>query len=158
VVGTVLAWATLESTGTLWLAFIVTRLIGFIVGAFIQRTVIQPIRVRAARRMTCMFTPLPQSQVSDLDQGPANRSRSVNLSPCSEREQSLPLGPFQPRNLIFLSSRALVASKNFSSSSTARARRCRMPCKSPSKGARSGSVELHRLCPLFADRTQEDGK
>ena len=89
-VGTVLAWATLESTGSLWLAFIVARLIGFIVGAFIQRTVIQPIRVRAARRMTCMFTPLPQSQVSDLDQGPANRSRRVNLSPCSEREQSLP--------------------------------------------------------------------
>ena len=89
-VGTVLAWATLESTGSLWLAFIVARLIGFVVGAFIQRTVIQPIRVRAARRMTCMFTPLPQSQVSDLDQGPANRSRRVNLSPCSEREQSLP--------------------------------------------------------------------
>jgi hypothetical protein len=57
-----------------------------------------------------------------------------------------------------LSSRALVASKNFSSSSTARTGRCRMSCKSPSKGARSGSVELHRLCPLFADRTQEDGK
>jgi hypothetical protein len=34
VVGTVLAWATLESTGSLWLAFIVARLIGFIVGAF----------------------------------------------------------------------------------------------------------------------------
>jgi hypothetical protein len=30
VVGTVLAWATLESTGSLWLAFIVARLIGFI--------------------------------------------------------------------------------------------------------------------------------
>jgi hypothetical protein len=29
----VLAWATLESTGSLWLAFIVARLIGFIVGA-----------------------------------------------------------------------------------------------------------------------------
>ena len=200
-VGTVLAWATLESTGSLWLAFIVARLIGFVVGAFIQRTVIQPIRVRAARRMTCMFTPLPQSQVSDLDQGPANRSRRVNLSPCSEREQSLPrtemrddtpdgrpcrprkhlrnqreqtlsnrasgpcsrhhhslfacadeevlyrecffivliasLGPFQPRNLIFLSSRALVASKNFSSSSTARARRCRM-----SKSADSSVINL----------------
>jgi branched-subunit amino acid ABC-type transport system permease component len=47
VVGTVLAWATLDSTGSLWLAFIVARLTGFIVGAFIQRTVIQPIRVRA---------------------------------------------------------------------------------------------------------------
>ena len=221
-VGTVLAWATLESTGSLWLAFIVARLIGFVVGAFIQRTVIQPIRVRAARRMTCMFTPLPQSQVSDLDQGPANRSRRVNLSPCSEREQSLPrtemrddtpdgrpcrprkhlrnqreqtlsnrasgpcsrhhhslfaradeevlyrecfsivlivsLGPFQPRNLIYCLQERWWLSKNFSSSSTARTGRCRMSCKSPSKGARSGSVELHRLCPLFADRTQEDGK
>ena len=155
--------------------------------------------VALPRRRQRSYRDLPQSQVSDLDQGPSNRSRLVNLSPCSEREQSLPrtemrddapdgrpcrprkhlrnqrehtlsngasgprsrhhhslfacadeevlyrecfvivliasLGPFQPRNLIFLSSRALVASKNFSSSSTARAGRCRMSCKSPSKGA-----------------------
>jgi hypothetical protein len=43
--------------------------------------------------MTCMFMrvilPLLQSQVSDLDQGPSNRSQHVNLSPSPEREQSL---------------------------------------------------------------------
>src|ERR1700730_16951990 len=35
-VGTVLAWATLQSTGSFWLAFIVAPLIGLILGALIQ--------------------------------------------------------------------------------------------------------------------------
>src|SRR5437879_13492292 len=42
-VGTVLAWATLQSTGSFWLAFIVAPLIGFILGAIIQQMVIKPI-------------------------------------------------------------------------------------------------------------------
>src|SRR6266545_3066613 len=47
-VGTVLAWATLQLTGSFWLAFLVAPLIGFILGALIQRTVIQPIHNVAA--------------------------------------------------------------------------------------------------------------
>ena len=47
-VGTVLAWATLQSTGNFWLGFIVAPLIGFILGALIQRAVIQPIHNVAA--------------------------------------------------------------------------------------------------------------
>ena len=41
-VGTVIAWFTLEATGNFWLGFIVAPLIGFILGALIQRVVIQP--------------------------------------------------------------------------------------------------------------------
>src|ERR1700738_698102 len=37
-IGTVLAWATLQATGSFWPAFIVAPLIGFILGALIQRT------------------------------------------------------------------------------------------------------------------------
>src|SRR5246127_2295483 len=51
-VGTVLAWFTLELTGNFWAAFLVVPLIGFILGALIQHVVIQ-LRVngdtRAAR-------------------------------------------------------------------------------------------------------------
>ena len=54
-VGTVLAWFTLESTGSFWLAFIVAPLIGFILGALIQRVVIQPIRNVAALSIVATF-------------------------------------------------------------------------------------------------------
>src|SRR5262245_1065133 len=54
-VGTVLAWATLQSTGNFWLAFIVAPLIGFILGALIQRTVIQPIHNVAALSIVATF-------------------------------------------------------------------------------------------------------
>src|SRR6201993_4356388 len=54
-VGTVLAWATLQSTGNFWLAFIVAPLIGFILGALIQRMVIQPIRNVAALSIVATF-------------------------------------------------------------------------------------------------------
>src|SRR5580692_10868874 len=47
-VGTVMAWFTLELTGNFWAAFLVVPLIGFILGALIQRIVIQPIRNVAA--------------------------------------------------------------------------------------------------------------
>src|SRR6478672_13889126 len=47
-VGTVLAWFTLEETGHFWLGFIVAPLIGFVLGTLIQRIVIQPIRGVAA--------------------------------------------------------------------------------------------------------------
>ena len=42
-VGTVLAWFTLEATGSFWLGFITAPLIGFLLGALIQRVIIQPI-------------------------------------------------------------------------------------------------------------------
>ena len=54
-VGTVLAWATIQSTGSFWLAFLVAPLIGFILGALIQRIVIQPIRNVAALSIVATF-------------------------------------------------------------------------------------------------------
>jgi branched-chain amino acid transport system permease protein len=54
-VGTVLTWATLQSTGSFWLAFLVAPLIGFILGALIQRTIIQPIRNVAALSIVATF-------------------------------------------------------------------------------------------------------
>ena len=54
-VGTVLAWFTLEATGNFWLGFIVAPLIGFILGALIQRVVIQPIRGVAALSIVATF-------------------------------------------------------------------------------------------------------
>jgi branched-chain amino acid transport system permease protein len=54
-VGTVLAWATLQSTGNFWLAFLVAPLVGFILGALIQRIVIQPIRNVAALSIVATF-------------------------------------------------------------------------------------------------------
>jgi branched-chain amino acid transport system permease protein len=54
-VGTVLAWATIQSTGIFWLAFLVAPLIGFILGALIQRIVIQPIRNVAALSIVATF-------------------------------------------------------------------------------------------------------
>jgi branched-chain amino acid transport system permease protein len=54
-VGTVLTWATLQSTGSFWLAFLVAPLIGFILGALIQRLVIEPIRNVAALSIVATF-------------------------------------------------------------------------------------------------------
>jgi branched-chain amino acid transport system permease protein len=54
-VGTVLAWATLQSTGSFWLAFLVAPLIGFILGALIQRVLIQPIHNVAALSIVATF-------------------------------------------------------------------------------------------------------
>src|SRR5229473_880424 len=54
-VGTVLAWATLQTTGSFWLAFIVAPLVGFILGALIQRLLIQPIHNVAALSIVATF-------------------------------------------------------------------------------------------------------
>jgi len=54
-VGTVLAWATLQSTGNFWLAFVFAPLVGFILGALIQRVVIQPIHNVAALSIVATF-------------------------------------------------------------------------------------------------------
>ena len=54
-VGTVLAWFTLELTGNFWAAFLIVPLIGFILGALIQRVVIQPIRNVAALTIVATF-------------------------------------------------------------------------------------------------------
>ena len=54
-IGTVLAWATLEQTGSFWPAFVVAPLIGFLLGAIIQRIVIQPIKNVAALSIVATF-------------------------------------------------------------------------------------------------------
>jgi len=54
-VGTVLAWFTLELTGNFWLAFLIVPLIGFVLGALIQRIVIQPIHNVAALSIVATF-------------------------------------------------------------------------------------------------------
>ena len=54
-IGTVIAWATLQQTGNFWLAFLAAPLIGCILGALIQRTVIQPIRNVAALSIVATF-------------------------------------------------------------------------------------------------------
>jgi len=54
-VGTVIAWFTLEATGNFWLGFVAAPLIGFILGALIQRAVIQPIRGTAALSIVATF-------------------------------------------------------------------------------------------------------
>jgi len=54
-VGTVLAWATLQQTGDFWLAFLVAPLVGFALGAVIQRIVIQPIANVAALSIVATF-------------------------------------------------------------------------------------------------------
>jgi branched-chain amino acid transport system permease protein len=54
-VGTVLAWATLQFTGSFWLGFIVVPLIGFVLGALIQRIVIEPIRNAAILSIVATF-------------------------------------------------------------------------------------------------------
>src|ERR1043166_9418186 len=54
-VGTMLAWATLQATGSFWRGFIVAPLIGFILGALIQRAIIQPIHNAAALSIVATF-------------------------------------------------------------------------------------------------------
>src|SRR5258708_38340380 len=54
-IGTVLAWATLQATGSFWLGFIVAPLIGFVLGALIQRAIIQPIHNVAALSIVATF-------------------------------------------------------------------------------------------------------
>ena len=54
-VGTVLAWASLEATGNFWVGFILVPLICFVLGALIQVTVIQPIRGVAALSIVATF-------------------------------------------------------------------------------------------------------
>jgi branched-chain amino acid transport system permease protein len=54
-VGTVVAWFTLEATGNFWIGFIVAPLIGFLLGAIIQRLVIQPVRGAAALTIVATF-------------------------------------------------------------------------------------------------------
>jgi branched-chain amino acid transport system permease protein len=54
-VGTVLAWFVLEATGNFWVGFLLVPLICFILGALIQRVVIQPIRGAAALSIVATF-------------------------------------------------------------------------------------------------------
>lgn len=54
-VGTVLAWTTVQLTGSFWLGFLVAPLIGLALGALIQRVVIQPIHNVAALSIVATF-------------------------------------------------------------------------------------------------------
>src|SRR5215208_4550012 len=54
-VGTVLAWASLEATGNFWIGFLIVPLIGFLLGALIQRIVIEPIRNAAILSIVATF-------------------------------------------------------------------------------------------------------
>src|SRR5207253_9646096 len=54
-VGTVLAWASLQVTGNFWIAFIIVPLICLVLGALIQVVVIQPIRGVAALSIVATF-------------------------------------------------------------------------------------------------------
>lgn len=54
-VGTVLAFGVLQTTGNYWLAFLIVPLIGFGMGALIERTVIQPIKNAAALSIVATF-------------------------------------------------------------------------------------------------------
>jgi branched-chain amino acid transport system permease protein len=54
-VGTVLAWFTLEATGNFWVGFLIVPLIGFLLGAVIQRVVIQPVASIAVLSIVATF-------------------------------------------------------------------------------------------------------
>src|SRR3954467_13611921 len=54
-VGTVLAWASLEATGNFWIGFIIVPLICLLLGALIHTVVIQPIRGVAALSIIATF-------------------------------------------------------------------------------------------------------
>src|SRR5438105_15006811 len=54
-VGTVLAWFSLSATGNFWIGFIVAPVIGFVIGAIIQRLVIQPIHCAEALSILASF-------------------------------------------------------------------------------------------------------
>src|ERR1700732_1030331 len=54
-VGTVLAWFSLQMTGNYWIGFILVPLICFLLGAVIQRLVIQPIRGNPALSIVATF-------------------------------------------------------------------------------------------------------
>jgi branched-chain amino acid transport system permease protein len=54
-VGTVLTWFVFSSTGNYWLAFLIVPLIGLVLGALVERAVIQPIRGTAALSIAATF-------------------------------------------------------------------------------------------------------
>ena len=54
-VGTVLSWFVLQMTGDFWIGFILVPIICFILGALIQRAVIQPIQGAAALSIVATF-------------------------------------------------------------------------------------------------------
>ena len=54
-VGTVLAWLVLQTTGNYWLAFFIVPIIGFGLGALIEVLVIQPIKNAAALSIVATF-------------------------------------------------------------------------------------------------------
>lgn len=54
-VGTVLAWFIVQSTGNFWLALLLAPMIGLVLGALIQRVIIVPIQSAAALTIVATF-------------------------------------------------------------------------------------------------------
>lgn len=54
-VGTVLTWFVFTATGNYWLAFLIVPIIGLVLGALVERAVIQPIQGKAALSIVATF-------------------------------------------------------------------------------------------------------
>src|SRR3954453_22459823 len=54
-VGTMVAWATVQQTGSFWLAVLLAPLVRLMLGSSIQRSVIEPIRNAAALTIVSTF-------------------------------------------------------------------------------------------------------
>lgn len=54
-IGTVLAWATLQFTGSYWLGFILVPVVAFVLGVIMERLVIRPIKSAAALSIVATF-------------------------------------------------------------------------------------------------------
>ena len=54
-IGTVVAWTVLTSTGSFWPAFLLAPIVGFVLGAVIQRIVLAPIHNAAALSIVATF-------------------------------------------------------------------------------------------------------
>ena len=54
-VGTVLTWFVFSSTSNYWIAFLIVPLVGLLLGALVERAVIQPIRGMAALSIAATF-------------------------------------------------------------------------------------------------------
>jgi branched-chain amino acid transport system permease protein len=54
-VGTVLAWTAIELTGNYWIAFLVVPVLGFVLGAIIERVVLRPVENSASLSIVAAF-------------------------------------------------------------------------------------------------------
>ena len=54
-VGTVLAWTAIQLTGNYWIAFVVVPVIGLLLGALIERTMLRPVEASASLSIVASF-------------------------------------------------------------------------------------------------------